>query len=240
MWQRSSNAFSEVASEDARKEIHRLACKIYRKAKVFKSVEKQVVFRSAASHAMENCASGKLSRLSDALACHSRCAEMLWDLRVSEENSSSDSNKVMNRSCEAVRRIVNRMGGLRGILNSISVKEDLTSLLRSVIAANGVSVRILSESDKKEEQQKALSVFCEIKEILRIVPDVTAILAFDVALRMSMESNEMSLRWSEEAVQIASRFGEPEMDKLSCGKSHTFYVQRFCITQGNSASLERD
>jgi hypothetical protein len=176
--------FSEVASEDARKEIHRLACKIYRKAKVFKSVEKQVVFRSAASHAMENCASGKMSRLSDALACHSRCAEMLWDLRVSEENSSSDSNKVMNRSCEAVRRIVNRMGGLRGILNSISVKEDLMSLLRSVIAANGVSVRILSESDKKEEQQKALSVFCEIKEILRIVPDVTADiarLAFDVA-----------------------------------------------------------
>jgi len=46
----------EAGTSNIKKETHRLACKLYRKAKACKSVENQVVFRSAASHAMENCA----------------------------------------------------------------------------------------------------------------------------------------------------------------------------------------
>jgi hypothetical protein len=136
---------------------------------------------------------------------------MLWELQLTDKKT--DRRESVLRSCVAVRRIVQKIGGLRGILNATTSKEDLTSLLRSVLTSSTLHVRLIVKD------ATAFSVFYDMKEILRIVPDATveiAKLAFDMALEMSMtttsEDVSCALKWSQESIQVSSRFGDPESE----------------------------
>ena len=60
---------------------------------------------------------------------------------------------------------------------------------------------------------------------------------------MPFQSNETSLRWSEEAVQVASRFGEPESQRQVelWEKSHFLRAEIFILrNQIQRASKEID